>query len=193
MLLCPLGHHASQHCNLRGLRYCNRSNYETGRAGRSVLTFCRSHNTVDGNLLLINTVIARRACARAEDMFLSHSASAAGGTDASHLSLANGEIVLLLASTLSFRTGLHRNTHPWTEKTAECGKGLYYQRAGQELMEITVGMVTKCQWMPPICSLILVPQSRGEDEELVLPLIQRHLCYWDPERQFTPTSFPSSS
>lgn len=47
--------------------------------------------------------------------------------------------------------------------------------------------------MLPICYLILVSQSKGEDEELVLSLIQKHLCYWDPEGQLTPTSFPSSS
>lgn len=156
------------------------------------LSFCKSHNTEDGNLLLISPVTARRARVRAEEMFSSCCASAAGGTDASRLSLANGGIVFLLASTLSFRKGLNRNTC-WTEKTAEGGKGLYYHRVAQELMEMTVGMVTKWQRMVPICYLILVLQRRGEEEELVLPLIQgRHLCCWDPEWQFTPTSFLSS-
>lgn len=48
-----------------------------------------------------------------------------------------------MASDLSFRTGLHRNTHCWTEKAAEHGKGLCYQRAAQELLGMTAGMVTK--------------------------------------------------
>lgn len=72
-------------------------------------------------------------------MFSSCSASAAGVPDASRLFLANRGIVFLLASALYFRTGLHRNTRCGTEKTAEPSKGLYYQ----ELMEMTVGMVTK--------------------------------------------------
>lgn len=127
----------------------------------------------------------RRARVRAEEMFSSCSASATGGTDASRLSPANREIVFLLASTLCFRTGLNRNTC-WTEKTAEGGKGLYYHRVAQELMEMTVGMVTKWQRVVPICYLILVLQRRGEEEELVLSLIQgRHLCCWDPEGLLT--------
>lgn len=59
------------------------------------------------------------------------------GYRCSSLSMANGGIVFLSASALYFWTGLHRNTHCWTEKTAECSRGLYYQK----LMEMTVGMV----------------------------------------------------
>lgn len=109
LLVCCLGHHTSQCCNLR----------EAEPAGVVWLLFCKSHNSVDGNLLLNSPVTTRKACASAEEMFPSYSSSATGGTDASHPSLANRWIIFLLASTHSFRTGFHRNTHCWTEKTAD--------------------------------------------------------------------------
>lgn len=75
--------------------------------------------------------------------------------------------MFLLASDPFFRTGLHRNTHCGTEKAAEHDKGLCYQRAAQELMGMTAGKVTKRQRM---LLFGIKSQSRGEDEELVLPL-----------------------
>lgn len=98
---------------------------------------------MDGNLLLISPRATQRLRARAERSPHHVEHLLQGGRDASCLSLAKRGIELLLASDPSFRRGLHRNTHCWTGEAAEHDKGLCYQRAAQELMGMTAGMVKK--------------------------------------------------
>lgn len=127
------------------------------QAGGGWLPPCKRHSTAESNLLLLGAVTARRA----GGMFSPHHASAAGGTDASCLSLANAGIVFLSGQASAEipahgrrkRQNVARSLLPKSSPGAN-GNGR------RDSDKMTRGA--------PICHLILVFRSRGEEGELAL-------------------------
>lgn len=166
--LCPLGHHTSQHCTLRVGNSTSAEPSLAELSGVGWLEFCRNHRAVGGNLLLISPVATWRLYARAER----------SPHHAEHL-LQGAEMFLVCAWQ---REGL---CFSW-QVTFLSGQG----STEIPLLDRESSRTWQGSVLPKSCSgangddsrdgdkmtenasyLVLISLSRGEDEELVLPLI----------------------